>query len=97
MRRVPVLPPVPPDREGVVSWVGRHLGHLACDEVRPSSVRGGQVAADAALAALLKRSVEEAPFICVSHDVGPRAMSTKVKGVVQPQSWFIDIATMSME
>jgi hypothetical protein len=29
--------------------------------------------------------------------VGPRAISKKVKGVVQPQSWFIDIATMSMD
>jgi hypothetical protein len=35
--------------------------------------------------------------VWVAHDVGPRAMSPKVKGVVQPQSWFIDIATMSME
>jgi hypothetical protein len=29
--------------------------------------------------------------------VGPRAMSPKVKGVVQPRSWFIDIATMTMD
>ncbi len=54
-------------------------------------------ARDAALAKLHARIVEEAPFVWVAHDVGPRAMSTKVKGVVQPQSWFIDIATMSME
>jgi len=52
---------------------------------------------DAALANLHKRIVEEAPFVWVAHDVGPRAMSGKVKGVVQPKSWFIDIATMSME
>lgn len=52
---------------------------------------------DAALAVLHKRIVEEAPFVWVAHDVGPRAMSTKVKGVVQPKSWFIDIAPMSVE
>ena len=52
---------------------------------------------DAALARLHTRIVEEAPFVWIAHDVGPRAMSTKVKGVVQPQSWFIDIATMSMD
>jgi ABC-type transport system substrate-binding protein len=51
---------------------------------------------DAALARLHARIVEEAPFLWVAHDVGPRAMSTKVKGVVQPRSWFIDIATMSL-
>ena len=50
-----------------------------------------------ALAALQARIVDEAPFLFVAHDVGPRAMSPKVKGVVQPQSWFIDLATMSMD
>lgn len=52
---------------------------------------------DAALARLHARIVEEAPFLWVAHDVGPRAMSPRVKGVVQPKSWFIDIATMSVE
>ncbi len=52
---------------------------------------------DAALATLQARIVDEAPFVLVAHDVGPRAMSPKVKGVVQPQSWFIDLATMSMD
>jgi len=52
---------------------------------------------DAALAKLHARIVEEAPFIWIAHDVGPRAMSQKVKWVVQPRSWFIDIATMSMD
>jgi peptide/nickel transport system substrate-binding protein len=54
-------------------------------------------ARDAALAKLHARIVEEAPFVWIAHDVGPRAMTSKVKGVVQPRSWFIDIATMSME
>ena len=54
-------------------------------------------ARDQALAALHKRIVEEAPFVWVAHDVGPRAMSTRVKGVIQPKSWFIDIAPMSID
>ena len=49
---MPLLPSPPTDREGVVAWVDEHLGHLACDEVRASPVRGGQAAADAALASL---------------------------------------------
>jgi peptide/nickel transport system substrate-binding protein len=52
---------------------------------------------DAALANLHKRIVEEAPFVWIAHDVGPRAMSPKVTGVVQPKSWFIDIAPMSIQ
>jgi len=54
-------------------------------------------ARDAALAKLHARIVEEAPFVWIAHDVGPRAMSPKVKNVVQPKSWFIDIATMTLE
>jgi ABC-type transport system substrate-binding protein len=56
-----------------------------------------QAGRDAALAQLHKRIVEEAPFVWIAHDVGPRAMAPKVKGVVQPRSWFIDIATMRIE
>jgi peptide/nickel transport system substrate-binding protein len=54
-------------------------------------------ARDAALAKLHAYMVEEAPFIWVAHDVGPRAISPKVKNVVQPRSWFIDLATMTMD
>ncbi len=49
---VPPLPAPPTDRDAVVDWVRDHLGHLTCDEVRPSPIRGGQAAADGALAAL---------------------------------------------
>lgn len=52
---------------------------------------------DGALAKLHARIVEEAPFLWIAHDVGPRAISAKVKGVVQPRSWFIDIAPMTMD
>ncbi len=52
---------------------------------------------DAALARLHARIVDEAPFVWIAHDVGPRAMSPKVKNVVQPKSWFIDIAPMDIE
>ena len=52
---------------------------------------------DAALAKLHAHLVDDAAFLWIAHDVGPRAMSAKVKGVVQPRSWFIDIAPMTME
>jgi peptide/nickel transport system substrate-binding protein len=35
--------------------------------------------------------VEEAPWLFVVHDLNPRALSLKVKGFVQPQSWFVDL------
>ena len=54
-------------------------------------------ARDAALAKLHARIVEDAPFIWIAHDVGPRAMSAKVKNVVHPRSWFIDLAPMTSD
>jgi ABC-type transport system substrate-binding protein len=52
---------------------------------------------DAALAELHARSVDEATFLYVAHDVGPRAMSPKIQGFVQPKSWFVDFSTMTIE
>ena len=52
---------------------------------------------DAALARLHTYIVDDAPFVWIAHDVGPRAISAKVHNVVQPRSWFIDIATMTMD
>jgi ABC-type transport system substrate-binding protein len=51
---------------------------------------------DKALAALHERSVDQAAFLYVAHDVGPRAMSAKIKNFVQPKSWFVDFSTMTM-
>ena len=51
---------------------------------------------DAALAELHAASVDDAAFLYVAHDVGPRAMSPKIKGFVQPKSWFVDFSTMTM-
>jgi ABC-type transport system substrate-binding protein len=51
---------------------------------------------DKALAALHARSVDEATFLWVAHDVGPRALSPKIKNVVQPKSWFIDFSPLTL-
>jgi len=51
---------------------------------------------DKALAALHERSVDEAAFLYVAHDVGPRAMTPKIKGYVQPKSWFVDFSSMTI-
>jgi peptide/nickel transport system substrate-binding protein len=53
-------------------------------------------ARDAALAELHAASVDDAAFLYVAHDVAPRAMSPKIKGFVQPKSWFVDFSPVSM-
>nr|WP_113869377.1 ABC transporter substrate-binding protein [Brenneria salicis]NMN93018.1 peptide/nickel transport system substrate-binding protein [Brenneria salicis ATCC 15712 = DSM 30166]RBP57786.1 peptide/nickel transport system substrate-binding protein [Brenneria salicis ATCC 15712 = DSM 30166]RLM28881.1 ABC transporter substrate-binding protein [Brenneria salicis ATCC 15712 = DSM 30166] len=50
---------------------------------------------DSATAELHEAVMNEVPFLFVAHDVGPRAISPAVTGVVQPQSWFIDLALVS--
>jgi hypothetical protein len=37
-----------------------------------------------------------AVMIFVVHDLNPRAMSTKVQGFVQAQSWFQDLTRVSV-
>jgi peptide/nickel transport system substrate-binding protein len=41
--------------------------------------------------------VEDAPWLFVVHDLNPRAMSPKVKGFVQAQSWFQDLTPVWVE
>jgi len=53
-------------------------------------------ARDAVLAELHAASVDDAAFLYVGHDVAPRAMSRKVKGFVQPKSWFVDFSPVSL-
>jgi peptide/nickel transport system substrate-binding protein len=36
--------------------------------------------------------VDDAPWVFIVHDLNPRAMNPKLKGFVQPQSWFVDLA-----
>ncbi len=53
-------------------------------------------ARDAVLAQLHAASVDDAAFLYVAHDVAPRAMSPKIKGFVQPKSWFVDFSPVTM-
>src|SRR5690606_9478958 len=50
-----------------------------------------------AIQALHEHYVDNALFLFVAHDVAPRAMSSRVKGFVPPQNWFIDLTTVSVE
>jgi ABC-type transport system substrate-binding protein len=53
-------------------------------------------ARDEALAELNAASIDDAAVLYVAHDVGPRALSPKIKGFVQPKSWFVDFSPVSI-
>lgn len=52
---------------------------------------------DAILARINERMMDEAVWIFVVHDVAPRAISPKVQGMVQAQSWFVDFSPVSIQ
>jgi len=52
---------------------------------------------DAALAKLHEYAVEQAAFLFVAHDVGPRALSPRVTGFVQARNWFQDLTPVVMK
>ncbi|WP_413739205.1 ABC transporter substrate-binding protein [Sodalis sp. RH21] len=54
-------------------------------------------ALDAATAELHQAVVDEVPFLYVAHDMAPRAISPKVSGVVQAQSWLIDLTLVTKQ
>jgi peptide/nickel transport system substrate-binding protein len=48
------------------------------------------------LAKLHEILVDDAVWLFVVHDQNPRALSPKVKGFVQPQSWFVDLTSATV-
>jgi ABC-type transport system substrate-binding protein len=53
-------------------------------------------AQDALLAELHAKAVDDRLFLFVAHDLNPRAMSRRVQGFVQAQSWFQDLTPIAM-
>ncbi|MCC5900521.1 MAG: ABC transporter substrate-binding protein [Halomonas sp.] len=52
---------------------------------------------DAILAEFHARMVDDAAWLWVAHDVGPRAMQSRVKGFVQAKNWFQDLTPVYIE
>ncbi|MCW5736854.1 MAG: ABC transporter substrate-binding protein [Enhydrobacter sp.] len=52
---------------------------------------------DKVLQKIHEKIVDEALFLFVTHDVAPRAMSSKVNGFIQAQNWFQDFSPVTMK
>ena len=57
----------------------------------------GRTNLTAAQRARISLLIDEALFLMVTHDVNARAMSAKVKGFVQAQSWFQDLTQVTVQ
>jgi len=72
------------------------------DEVFEESLKTIETATDpkvidAAYRKAHERLVDNPPWLYIVHDLNPRAMSPKIKGFVSPQSWFVDLTTVSLQ
>ncbi|HSF31382.1 MAG TPA: ABC transporter substrate-binding protein [Candidatus Tectomicrobia bacterium] len=79
---------VPPRSLNVMHYINPEADRL----IEAAEASFDPKARDETLGKLHELVMDEAPWIFVVHDLNPRAMSPKVKGFVQPQSWFVDLA-----
>jgi peptide/nickel transport system substrate-binding protein len=74
-----------------------HHGNPAMDKLIEAILGEFDTAKRLALLTKLHEMMnEEAVMIFVAHDLNPRAMSPKVQGFVQAQSWFQDLTPVSV-
>src|SRR6266481_713507 len=74
-----------------------HHGNPAMDKLIETILGEFDTAKRLALLTKLHEMMnEEAVMIFVAHDLNPRAMSPKVQGFVQAQSWFQDLTPVSV-
>jgi ABC-type transport system substrate-binding protein len=74
-----------------------HFGNPAVDKLIDGVLAEFDPAKRLALLTRLHELMnEEAVLIFVAHDLNPRAMSPKVQGFVQAQSWFQDLTPVSV-
>ena len=75
--------------------IGGNWGHFSTPETEAlvSQIFGefDDAKRMALLSALHEKMSEDALMIWVAHDLNPRALSPKLKGFVQAQSWFQDL------
>lgn len=80
---------------------GPNWGGFGTDEIEALGAEAMKTFDDAKRTALITKihelTVEQAPMVFVVHDLNPRALSPKLKGFVQAQSWFQDLTPIVVE
>jgi peptide/nickel transport system substrate-binding protein len=77
----------PPKSQNIMPYINPEVDHLIeAAELEFDLSKQNQILAKAH--AII---VEDAPWVFIVHDLNPRAMSPKVKGYIQAQSWFQDL------
>ncbi|MET9618664.1 ABC transporter substrate-binding protein [Kitasatospora indigofera] len=75
-------------------WTG-HYSNPKVDQLLGSAAASpDRTARRADYRSALSQVTQDAPWLFVVNDRNPRALSPKVHGLVQPQSWFLDLTTV---
>ncbi|MFD7831593.1 ABC transporter substrate-binding protein [Kitasatospora sp. NPDC059803] len=75
-------------------WTGHYTNPQVDELLASSAADADQAARQAGYRKALALVTQDAPWLFVVNDRNPRALSPKVQGLVQPQSWFLDLTTV---
>ncbi|MFD4536072.1 ABC transporter substrate-binding protein [Kitasatospora sp. NPDC058397] len=75
-------------------WTGHYTNPQVDELLASSAANADQAARQAGYRKALALVTQDAPWLFVVNDRNPRALSPKVQGLVQPQSWFLDLTTV---
>ncbi|MFD6416032.1 ABC transporter substrate-binding protein [Streptomyces sp. NPDC060194] len=78
-------------------WTGGYSNKKVDALLASASASTDQQARRADYRQALAEVTKDAPWLFVVNDRNPRALAPKVKGLAQPQSWFLDLTTVSVE
>ncbi|MFE6051920.1 ABC transporter substrate-binding protein [Kitasatospora sp. NPDC056446] len=75
-------------------WTGHYANQQVDELLASSAADADQAARQDGYRKALALVTQDAPWLFVVNDRNPRALSPKVHGLVQPQSWFLDLTTV---
>lgn len=75
-------------------WTGHYSNPEVDRLLKSAGTATDQKRREADYTEALRLVTEDAPWLFVVNDKNPRAVSPAVQGVVQPQSWFLDLTTV---
>ncbi|MGW3957765.1 ABC transporter substrate-binding protein [Streptomyces sp. NPDC004752] len=75
-------------------WTGHYSNPQVDKLLAAAGAEVDRSAREADYQQALKLVTADAPWLFVVNDRNPRALSPKVHGLVQPQSWFLDLTTV---
>ncbi|MFC8719365.1 ABC transporter substrate-binding protein [Kitasatospora sp. NPDC057198] len=77
-------------------WTGHYASPKVDELIATAAANPDESARQAAYRTALRQVTEDAPWLFVVNDRNPRALAPSVHGLVQPQSWFLDLTTVSV-